>query len=124
MIAQLSLAGLRRTGPLLVLGIASLVADSVRAAPERIGVAISARAIQPGELLLISITPPFHADSIRVAAFGRSLVAFKANDGSWRALAGIDVAQRPGRYTLKIEVHGGAATTIAERQIFVRRKDF
>lgn len=59
-----------------------------------------ARAIAPGEAILLTLSAPSDANDVRVEAFDRTISAFKTPDGRWQALVGIDLEQRPGTYVL------------------------
>jgi hypothetical protein len=59
-----------------------------------------ARAFEPGEAILLTISAPPDANDIGVTAFDRTFPAFKAADGEWQALVGIDLEQRAGTYVV------------------------
>jgi murein DD-endopeptidase MepM/ murein hydrolase activator NlpD len=71
-----------------------------------------ARAFEPGEAMLLTISAPPDANDIRVTAFERTFGAFKAADGVWQALVGIDLEQRSGTYVVTA---GDAHLTITIR---------
>jgi murein DD-endopeptidase MepM/ murein hydrolase activator NlpD len=72
------------------------------------GIEISARsrAIQPGELVVLSIALPQHADRAFVRAFDRDVVTFADGDRQWRALVGIDLDVTPGTYPVTVDAGG------------------
>lgn len=80
-------------------GASILAACAATAAP--VGVAARARVIQPGELVVLTVTT--EAESVRLRAFGRDVPAFKVDDRTWRALVGIDLAVKPGRHEVDID---------------------
>jgi len=83
----------------LVVGIATLLVAQSPA----IGIAARARAMQPGELVVLSLTlPPSAGRPIHVRAFGRDAAAYRADDGGWRALVGIDLDVKPGSYPVTV----------------------
>ncbi|HEX3704466.1 MAG TPA: M23 family metallopeptidase [Vicinamibacterales bacterium] len=95
-------------------------------------IAISARSLQPGELIVVRIEDArpstAHADSsgltdVRVAVFGRTTRAF-ADRGGWTALAGIDLEQRPGRYSLTATAHRRSTEVEATQPLVVQPKQF
>jgi murein DD-endopeptidase MepM/ murein hydrolase activator NlpD len=62
---------------------------------------VRARAIKPGEVALVAIdgdAPP----SVRV--FGRDWPAYPVEAGHWRALVGIDLDTKPGRYEMTVRM--------------------
>jgi biotin carboxyl carrier protein len=85
-----------------------------------IAVSIEARTQQPGELVVLTITVPERTPHVRVQAFGHDVTPYPARDGEWRALVGIDLDVKPGRYPVSIEA-GDARTT---RELVVARKTF
>src|SRR5262252_1463991 len=59
--------------------------------------AISARAIQPGELVVLTLTTEGNADRVRVRGFDRDLTPWRVDAHTWRVLVGIDLDVPPGR---------------------------
>jgi len=72
------------------------------------GIEISARsrAMQPGELVVLSIALPQRADRVIVRAFDRDAVTFADGDRQWRALVGIDLDVKPGTYHVTVDAGG------------------
>jgi len=68
-----------------------------------------ARALQPGEAVVVRVTSSAPLASARVSGFGRAAPAVRVGaagaDGRevWQALLGIDVATAPGPATLRVE---------------------
>jgi murein DD-endopeptidase MepM/ murein hydrolase activator NlpD len=73
------------------------------------GVTVAARAIRPGEVLLVTVTAPAADAPITVHAFGREWPVYAVDAGRWRALVGIDLETRPGRYTIAVTSASGRA---------------
>jgi murein DD-endopeptidase MepM/ murein hydrolase activator NlpD len=70
-----------------------------------------ARSVQPGELVVLTITLPEARPAVHVRAFGRDQPAFPLDDGRvWRALVGIDLDVAPGRHAVSIDADGVQAT--------------
>ncbi len=71
-------------------------------------VATHARALQPGELVVVDVGAPADADAVRVRAFDRDTEAFRVDATHWRALVGIDLDVKPGAYavTTTASAHG------------------
>ncbi len=65
-------------------------------------VAIRARALQPGEVVAVTITAAASDAPITVRAFDRSWPVYADGRGRWRALVGIDLGVRPGRHVLEV----------------------
>jgi murein DD-endopeptidase MepM/ murein hydrolase activator NlpD len=83
-------------------------------------VSITARSIRPGEVLLVTVTAPAADAPITVRAFGREWPVQAEDPGRWRALVGIDLDTRPGRYDLEVATRSG----ITARQVTVLARTF
>ena len=66
------------------------------AAADAVRVETSARAMQPGELVVFDITAPPESASVSVSASGTVIPALRTASGSWRALVGLESRDRPG----------------------------
>jgi len=88
------------------------IARSARPA-ESLRVEAAARALQPGELIVFTITAPVDADMVRVTAFARTVRAFRDDGQTWRALVGIDLLAKPGPTSAVVtaKTPKGAVTT-------------
>jgi murein DD-endopeptidase MepM/ murein hydrolase activator NlpD len=96
------------------LAMASLViaaSTGVRAAPESLHLDVRARAIQPGELVVLAVTTSAHVDRVRVRAFDRDVPAFQTGDREWQALIGIDLDSSRGAHVVSVDAGGAHATT-------------
>jgi murein DD-endopeptidase MepM/ murein hydrolase activator NlpD len=94
-------------------------------APPSISISATSRSLQPGELVLLSITGPERADPIRVRVFDRDVAAYPAGDREWRALIGIDLDVKPGTYPITVEAGARARATydlVVKRRIFRTRR--
>ena len=89
------------------------------AAAPPLAVTMTARSIQPGELIVLTVAGADPA-ALRVRAFEREWQAFTVSAGSVRVLIGIDLAVRPGRYAIEISAGGTQAT----RELVVAPKRF
>ena len=102
--------------------LAAAVAALVLTPQSTIQVTAHSRAVQPGELVILSIAAPSPADGpIRVRAFGRDVAAYRGDDdGSWRALVGIDLDVKPGTYPVTVQ----AASAHTSYDLVVRPRKF
>lgn len=93
------------------------------AAATPMDVSLAARAFQPGELVVVTVSPTVDASLVTVSAFGRTVSAFLAGPRRWEALVGIDVAQPPGTYRLRVDVSGADTVpqTTTRRMAIVAR---
>jgi hypothetical protein len=74
------------------------------ASPRRVAIEYSARALAPGEAVLLTFTGPAALTSVRGTAFGQSFTAYPgATPATWHALTGIDLAVRPGPASVEVE---------------------
>src|SRR5262245_20543999 len=88
-----------------------------------IPITISARALQPGELIVVRIDAPTDATGVSVTMFGRATPAFKLN-GQWSALVGIDLDRRPGAYTLRAAATVNSQKRFGEKTLTVTARRF
>ncbi len=108
---------------MLVIVPALLVAQALAPAPA-ISLAVDARALQPGELVVLTITTPAPVATMRGRAFDRPLTPWRVDDTTWRALIGIDLDVTPGTYTVTVETGPAAAPVRAARRLAVSAKQF
>jgi murein DD-endopeptidase MepM/ murein hydrolase activator NlpD len=73
------------------------------AAPTPISVTARARAIRPGELVVLTITTVAPAEDVRARAFGHDLEPYRVSARVWRVLVGIDLDVTPGSHPVSIE---------------------
>ena len=92
-------------------------------APSELSIVASARSIQPGEVVLLSIANAGESSSLRVKAFNRSMGAYRDGD-TWRALVGIDLDTKPGTYQVEIEDGSGAPVVRATYPLKVLPRTF
>lgn len=89
-----------------------------------IAITLQARAQQPGELLLVTLTTDAHATDMRVRAFGQLAPVFETAPREWQALVGIDIDQRPGVYSLVAEAQVNGALVSGRHELRIRPKRF
>ena len=102
---------------------AQIPAPSRASSSTSLSITVSARAVQPGELVLLKITTSTNAHSARVTGMGREFPAFSESPTEWRALVGVDLEVKPGRYDLSV-VAGEAATDQTTYRLVVAPKKF
>jgi murein DD-endopeptidase MepM/ murein hydrolase activator NlpD len=94
--------------PLLVVAlVASAGLTTIALAPSGFDVAVSARALAPGELAVLTITAPVDVHDVRITAFGRVVPVAAAATREWRALIGIDLDVMPGTHAIAITGRSG-----------------
>jgi len=111
-----------RHTPILAIGIGVVLLmpwDQMHAAADAIHVELQARAVQPGEVVVLTIETPAN-EPVHVAALGHAAVAFPLAPGRWRALLGIDLDVKPGTYPISID----AGTLHTAKDLLVAPKTF
>jgi murein DD-endopeptidase MepM/ murein hydrolase activator NlpD len=110
---------------------AAVVAATICAIPsgtlysdDAITIAAAARAIQPGELVILSIATPAAVERLRVRAFDRDAAAFRVGPRSWRALIGIDLDAAAGVHVVTVEGQSAAQRTRTTYDLRVRPHAF
>jgi murein DD-endopeptidase MepM/ murein hydrolase activator NlpD len=91
---------LRRGLVSLLIGLSGLRVGPVSAETDALAVAVHARSIQPGELVLLTVTTPEAAASVTARAFGHHLPAYAVGPTSWQVLVAIDLDIAPGAYSV------------------------
>jgi len=111
----------RATGTVALL---LLSADAGSAATGPIAVAAAARALQPGELVVLTLTTPAGVDGVRVSAFGRAIPAAKVEPRAWRVLVGIDLDAAPGKHAVSIRARSGENEVATTYDLVVKPRRF
>jgi murein DD-endopeptidase MepM/ murein hydrolase activator NlpD len=112
-----------RSGLARVVGCVFALA-SVGATQDGLTVTRAARAIQPGEVVLLTIDAAAAAKRVAVRAFGQDWAAFRDSGARWQALVGIDLDTKAGAYDAIISADGAKITeplTVA-RHVFPTRR--
>ncbi len=108
----------------------ALGASAARGAAATVGVDepftvdVQSRALAPGELVILTVSAQQPVDRVRVQVFRRDIPAFKMTDGRWRALVGIDLDQRPGRYTATIEADRASGSDRVSKTLVVQARAY
>jgi murein DD-endopeptidase MepM/ murein hydrolase activator NlpD len=74
---------------------------------DSIAIAANARSMQPGELVVLTMTVPGASDVVRLHAFNREIPIYRVDRTTWRGLIGIDLGVRPGTYPASVEARSG-----------------
>jgi murein DD-endopeptidase MepM/ murein hydrolase activator NlpD len=98
---------------ILLVAFAISAANPIAAEPQRkhvppvraaeAAISASARAIRPGELVVLTIRTPPAIERVHARAFDHAVPCYPTSERSWRALVGIDLDVRPGAYTVAID---------------------
>jgi murein DD-endopeptidase MepM/ murein hydrolase activator NlpD len=87
-------------------------------------VTAAARSIQPGELVVLTISAKGDLDSVRLSAFGTEIPAFRVDAHRWRALVGVDLDVAVKRHVVTISARSMNAPLSTTYELAVRPKHF
>ena len=107
---------------------AGVVAGQTPAAPpdaarSPLKITARARAIQPGEIVALTIATSQEQQEVRVRVFDREFPAYRTGPLEWRGLVAIDLDQPPAKYTA-IVTATGARTEASSYPLTVVAKRF
>jgi murein DD-endopeptidase MepM/ murein hydrolase activator NlpD len=77
--------------------------------------------LQPGSVLILTITSEATLAAVRARAFGRELSPFPVDSRTWQVLVGIDLDVKPGSYPVVIEGGDPGARTTYPLAVKTRR---
>lgn len=86
--------------------LALLIATTATPA-DSIAIAATARSMQPGELVVLTMTAPGPADGVQLHVFNREIPVYRVDAVTWRGLIGIDLNVRPGTYSVSVDARAG-----------------
>jgi murein DD-endopeptidase MepM/ murein hydrolase activator NlpD len=81
-------------------------AAEARLAASELHISAQSRAMQPGELVVLTIAAPA-STSVRVRAFDRDIAPIARSDHTWTALVGIDLDAKPGTHRVVVDSNDG-----------------
>lgn len=100
---------------------------AVQAAPAKPALTLTtrARAIVPGELVLLTATAASTVERVHARAFGREFAAFKMDARTWQILVGIDLTTAPGAYSVVVDATSASGSPLtATHSLKVAAKAF
>jgi murein DD-endopeptidase MepM/ murein hydrolase activator NlpD len=100
---------------------AAVLAISV--APPPLTVTHAARALAPGELVVLTIVTERPATGVSVSAFDKTFLAYKVDARTWKALVGIDLDVKPGPHDVSVSTESATPAHVLHRLV-VRPKAF
>lgn len=86
--------------------------------------AIQARSLAPGEVLVLTVTVGAEPRRVHISLFGKDVSASRLPDGRWEAVAGIDLEQAPGAYTATVTATTESGTASHQQAVIVGPKEF
>jgi hypothetical protein len=84
----------------------------------------AARSLQPGELVVLTISAPAGVAGVEVSAFGRTVPAFPTGQLRWQALIGIDLDAGPGVQSVAVSARRGDRLLSASLTLRIRSRRF
>ena len=93
---------------------------------ESIPLTATGRSIRPGEVVVLTAVVSGPVDAVSIRAFGHTIPAFHVTGATWKALVGIDVDVRPGRFPIVADAPSGGVgrTRHGETTLVVRPRAF
>ncbi len=106
-----------------VLGVLAVVAALAAPAAAQAPVALRVRAMRPGEVVLVTVQAPDGA-AVSIHAFNHDWPGYADGAGRWRALVGIDLDVKPGRYDMTVRAGDGTLhrTLVVQARAFPTRR--
>jgi murein DD-endopeptidase MepM/ murein hydrolase activator NlpD len=81
--------------------------------------------MQPGELVVVTISTPANVEAVKLAAFHRDISGFRVDARHWRALVGIDLDTAAGVYHVEADaIASGAVLDHGSYDLTVRPRRF
>ncbi|HEY3045293.1 MAG TPA: M23 family metallopeptidase [Vicinamibacterales bacterium] len=87
--------------------LSALLMAATAAPVDSIAIAGTPQSMQPGGLVVLTMTVPQPADRVRLHAFNREIPVYRVDDTTWRGLIGIDLGVRPGTYSVSVDATSG-----------------
>lgn len=85
-------------------------------------VTAQARAIQPGEVVVLTIVTSNPVESVRVRGFDRDLPSYREHPLTWRTLVGIDLDVAPGRHNVSVSAGAGKGDQVTYPLVVLAKK--
>lgn len=84
----------------------------------------AARAIQPGEVVRLTLTTAEPTTTLTTHAFGGTFPTFRVDDLTWQVLIGVDLDTKAGRHIVSVVATDATRTLTATRTLVVESKAF
>jgi murein DD-endopeptidase MepM/ murein hydrolase activator NlpD len=89
-----------------------------------LAVSAAARSLQPGELVVLTVTADAPVDAITATAFGHDLTPDPVDARTWRFMVGIDLDVTPGPYQVAVTARSGSRSIGVQHPLTVEPKAF
>jgi hypothetical protein len=84
-----------------------------------------ARALHPGEVVMLTLEASVEIESARAQAFDRSFPMFPTSDARrWEGLVGVDLATAPGSYGVRVTARAGGSSLEEVHTLRIEPKEF
>jgi murein DD-endopeptidase MepM/ murein hydrolase activator NlpD len=93
-------------------------------AAKPVAIKANARALQPGELVVLTVTTSAPASAVRAEAFSRTLASFRVDDRAWQVLVGVDLTTGPAPYKVNVTASLPAGDSAASYTLKIADKAF
>lgn len=103
---------------------AAAIGANARQRAEPLTITLTARAQQPGELVIVDVTSREPAATLHVRAFDRDWPAYATGETTWRAIIGIDLDVEIGEHPIAVRADGRAGTARQTHVLTVAAKSF
>jgi murein DD-endopeptidase MepM/ murein hydrolase activator NlpD len=100
-----------------------LMAGSAHAA-DSIAITATPASSQPGGVILLTMTVPAGSDHVGVHVFNSEIPVYRVDDLTWGALVGVDLAIRPGTYSVSVDAKSGGRQRQATYSLNVVPRQF
>ena len=101
-----------------------LFAQTPQPASPAMTVSVTARAISPGEVAMLTITTPSGVTHVNIRAFDQDWPAYRVDPTTWQALLGIDLDRTPGAYPAVVSAGAGSSAPRVTRTLSVIARKF
>jgi murein DD-endopeptidase MepM/ murein hydrolase activator NlpD len=91
----------------------------VSQAPGGLSIEAASRAVQPGEIVLLSVHGAAAGDRVNATAFDRPCPVWAVDDRTWQVLVGIDLDVKPGSHV--VTIRAGSTTTPYALTVLAKR---
>jgi murein DD-endopeptidase MepM/ murein hydrolase activator NlpD len=118
------MACFRPVAALTLTCLAMLASAPTAQTPAPLTVAVAARGIQPGEVVVLTITSASANASVDVRAFDQNWMPYQTGPNTWGVLVGVDLDRAVGTYPVTVSAGTGAAATRVSRDLVVETKKF
>ena len=99
------------------------ISAAAAASAQTLSIDLGPGPIQPGDAVLVRLQASQSTMNLEVTAFGANWPHYRADDGTWRALIGVDLDRRPGTYAVTVTTSDTPPVT-AKASLTVAPKTF